>query len=101
MAITTISDLFNGIATTNKVDHEYIINLSILSLGEAKEAFDQGHILSVVYFFHDTLGELTGDGFQANNQSMSWGEFLSLLSYCDNYEIYCYKESPEKSKSYH
>ena len=101
MAITTISDLFNGIATTNKVDHEYIINLSILSLVEAKEVFDQGHILSVVYFFHDTLGELTGDGFQVSNQAMSWGEALSLLSYCDNYEIYCQKVSPSKTDSYH
>ena len=101
MAITTISDLFNGIATTNKVDHEYIINLSVLSLGEAKEAFDQGHVLSVVYFFHDTLGELTGDGFQVSNQAMSWGEVLSLLSYCDNYDIYCQRNMSANSNVYH
>ena len=101
MAITTISNLFNGIVTTKRVDHNYIINLSILSLGEAKEAFDQGHTLSVVYFFHDTLGELTGDGFKVDNQAMSWGEALGLLSYCDNSEIYCQRVSSSKTKSYH
>ena len=101
MAITTISDLFNGIVTTKKAEKHDCVNLSILSLGEAKEAFDQGHTLSVVYFFHDTLGELTGDGFQVSNQAMSWGEALGLLSYCDNYEIYCQKVSSSKTKSYH
>ena len=101
MAITTISNLFNGIVTTKRVDHNYIIDLSILSLGEAKEAFDQGHTLSVVYFFHDTLGELTGDGFQVNNQSMSWGEVLSLLSYCDNYDIYYQRNMSVNSNVYH
>lgn len=101
MAITTISDLFNGIVTTKKAEKHDCVNLSLLSIGEAKTAFDQGHILSVVYFFHDTLGELTGDGFQVNNQSMSWGEVLSLLSYCDNYDIYCQRDMSANSNVYH